>query len=113
MIRTEDGKPLIRSDAAYDEISEPLSASVLQLVVKQACEEALERLGVDKIDFWYCHRVDTKTPIEESMKAIAEILNRLIRSVLLDQAKSQYEHWVENTRFIPLMRKKSSIVISP
>jgi len=37
---------------------------------RQACEKSLERLGVDSIDLYYCHRVDKKTPIE---KTIAEM----------------------------------------
>lgn len=30
-------------------------------------------MGVDKIDLWYCHRVDMKTPIEETVGAMAEL----------------------------------------
>ena len=41
--------------------------------MKQACDKALKRLGVDKIDLWYCHRVDMKTPIEETVQAMADL----------------------------------------
>jgi aryl-alcohol dehydrogenase-like predicted oxidoreductase len=34
----------------------------------------LKRLGVDKIDLYYCHRVDMKTPIEETVAAMAELV---------------------------------------
>lgn len=40
---------------------------------KEACEKSLKRLGVDHIDLLYCHRVDKKTPIEQTMKAMAEL----------------------------------------
>ena len=53
-----DGKPSIRSDKEY---------------VKEACEKSLKRLGVDKIDLYYCHRVDQKTPIEKTMQALVEL----------------------------------------
>ena len=32
--------------------------------VRAACEASLERLGVDCIDLYYQHRVDTTVPIE-------------------------------------------------
>lgn len=32
--------------------------------VRAACEASLERLGVDYIDLYYQHRIDTKVPIE-------------------------------------------------
>ncbi|KAL6560889.1 IN2-2 protein [Orobanche hederae] len=32
--------------------------------VREACEASLKRLGVDYIDLYYIHRIDTKTPIE-------------------------------------------------
>jgi len=42
--------------------------------VRQACEASLERLGVDHIDLYYQHRVDTKVPIEETVGAMAELV---------------------------------------
>nr|POE96893.1 aldo-keto reductase yakc [nadp(+)] [Quercus suber] len=41
--------------------------------VKQACEESLERLGVEQIDLYYQHRVDPNVPIEETVAAMAEL----------------------------------------
>ena len=41
--------------------------------VKEACEKSLSRLGVDSIDLFYCHRLDLKTPIEHTVKAMAEL----------------------------------------
>jgi aryl-alcohol dehydrogenase-like predicted oxidoreductase len=42
--------------------------------VKQACDASLQRLGVDHIDLYYQHRVDTDTPIEETVGAMAELV---------------------------------------
>ncbi|MBX2797464.1 MAG: aldo/keto reductase [Myxococcales bacterium] len=42
--------------------------------VKHACEGSLERLGVDTIDLYYQHRVDSDTPIEETVGAMAELV---------------------------------------
>ena len=59
-VRGEDGAFLgIRGDAAY---------------VREACEASLRRLGVDRIDLYYQHRVDPETPIEETVGAMAELV---------------------------------------
>ena len=42
--------------------------------VRQACEASLSRLGVDCIDLYYQHRVDRDTPIEETVGAMAELV---------------------------------------
>ncbi|MCX5388213.1 aldo/keto reductase [Streptomyces sp. NBC_00083] len=42
--------------------------------VRRSCEESLTRLGVDHIDLYYLHRVDPKTPIEDSIGAMAELV---------------------------------------
>ncbi|KAJ1954346.1 hypothetical protein GGI12_005808, partial [Dipsacomyces acuminosporus] len=44
--------------------------------VRSAFDDSLERLGVDKVDLYYQHRVDTTVPIEETVKAMAELVNR-------------------------------------
>jgi len=42
--------------------------------VFQACAASLKRLGVEVIDLYYQHRVDPKTPIEETVGAMAELV---------------------------------------
>ena len=42
--------------------------------VQQACDASLERLGVDTIDLYYQHRVDTTVPIEETVGAMADLV---------------------------------------
>jgi len=42
--------------------------------VRQAAEGSLQRLGVDHIDLYYQHRVDPDTPIEETIGAMAELV---------------------------------------
>ncbi len=42
--------------------------------VKKACEDSLKRLDVEVIDLYYQHRVDTETPIEETMGAMSELV---------------------------------------
>jgi aryl-alcohol dehydrogenase-like predicted oxidoreductase len=42
--------------------------------VRSCCEASLRRLGVDSIDLYYQHRVDPNTPIEETVRAMAELV---------------------------------------
>ena len=42
--------------------------------VQHACEASLERLGVDVIDLYYQHRVDPAVPVEETVGAMARLV---------------------------------------
>src|SRR5271166_5560435 len=42
--------------------------------VRECCDASLKRLGVDAIDLYYQHRVDPKTPIEDTVGAMAELV---------------------------------------
>ncbi len=42
--------------------------------VRSACDASLKRLGIDTIDLYYQHRVDTSVPIEETVGAMAELV---------------------------------------
>ncbi|WAC23683.1 aldo/keto reductase [Blastomonas sp. SL216] len=42
--------------------------------VRRACEGSLKRLGVDTIDLYYQHRVDPNVPIEETVGAMARLV---------------------------------------
>ncbi len=42
--------------------------------VRAACDASLDRLGVDHIDLYYQHRVDNQVPIEETVGAMAELV---------------------------------------
>jgi aryl-alcohol dehydrogenase-like predicted oxidoreductase len=42
--------------------------------VRRAAEASLRRLGVETIDLYYQHRVDPKTPIEDTVGAMAELV---------------------------------------
>ena len=44
--------------------------------VRSACDASLKRLGVDRIDLYYQHRVDKKVPIEETVGAMADLVRK-------------------------------------
>ncbi len=58
--------------------------------VKASCDASLKRLGVDTIDLYYQHRVDPKTPIEDTVGAMAELKQAgKIRHIGLSEASSK------------------------
>ncbi|WP_449278128.1 aldo/keto reductase [Leucobacter sp. GX24907] len=44
--------------------------------VRSACEASLRRLGIDTIDLYYLHRPDLTVPIEETVGAMAELVQQ-------------------------------------
>lgn len=58
-LRRPDGTPAADGRPAY---------------VRQACEASLKRLGTDVIDLYYIHRVDPSVPIEDTVGAMAQLI---------------------------------------
>jgi aryl-alcohol dehydrogenase-like predicted oxidoreductase len=55
--------------------------------VREACDASLRRLGVDTIDLYYQHRVDAKTPIEDTVGAMADLVKAgKVRHIGLSEA---------------------------
>jgi aryl-alcohol dehydrogenase-like predicted oxidoreductase len=93
--------------------------------VRRACDASLLRLGVDYIDLYYQHRVDTKVPIEETVGAMAELVTAgKVRYLGLSEAsaatirrahathpisalQSEYSLWTRDpeTEILPTLRE--------
>jgi aryl-alcohol dehydrogenase-like predicted oxidoreductase len=68
-----DGKQDVDGSAAY---------------VLKACDASLKRLGIDVIDLYYQHRVDTKVPIEETVGAMKRLVEAgKVRAIGLSEAR--------------------------
>jgi len=58
--------------------------------VRSACDASLKRLRIETIDLYYQHRVDPKTPIEETVAAMAELVKQgKVRYLGLSEASPQ------------------------
>lgn len=93
--------------------------------VRGACEASLKRLGVDVIDLYYQHRVDPQTPIEETVSAMAGLVQAgKVRYIGLSEAlpatirrahaihpltavQSEYSLWTRDpeTHVLPALRE--------
>jgi aryl-alcohol dehydrogenase-like predicted oxidoreductase len=57
--------------------------------VRASCDASLKRLGIEHIDLYYQHRVDPKTPIEETVGAMAELVSAgKVRQIGLSEASA-------------------------
>jgi aryl-alcohol dehydrogenase-like predicted oxidoreductase len=58
--------------------------------VMQACDASLKRLGIDVIDLYYQHRVDTNTPIEDTVGAMKRLVESgKVRALGLSEARPE------------------------
>jgi aryl-alcohol dehydrogenase-like predicted oxidoreductase len=58
--------------------------------VRSACDASLQRLQIDVIDLYYQHRVDFNTPIEETVGAMAELVQAgKVRYLGLSEASAE------------------------
>jgi voltage-dependent potassium channel beta subunit len=44
--------------------------------IMEACHAALTRLQVDYLDLYFCHRPDPETPIEETVRAMTDLIHQ-------------------------------------
>lgn len=58
--------------------------------VDEACDACLRRLGADRIDLFYLHRVDPDTPVEETVGAMARLVEQgKVRYLGVSEASSE------------------------
>jgi len=55
---------------------DPNRAGLSRRWVLQAAEESLKRLGTDYIDIYYLHKEDHSTPLEETVRAMGELIQK-------------------------------------
>ncbi|MGH9450069.1 MAG: aldo/keto reductase [Terriglobia bacterium] len=78
--------------------------------VRSACDASLKRLGVDTIDLYYQHRVDTSIPIEETVGAMAELVREgKVRYLGLSEASAQTIRRAHNVHPIAALQSEYSL----
>jgi aryl-alcohol dehydrogenase-like predicted oxidoreductase len=60
---------IVRQEGRYERRIDNTAA-----YVRQACEASLRRLGIERIDLYYCHRRDASVPIAELMGTLAQLV---------------------------------------
>ncbi|MDE2361312.1 MAG: aldo/keto reductase [Hyphomicrobiales bacterium] len=79
--------------------------------VKEACDACLQRLGVDVIDLFYQHRVDPKTPVEETFGAMAELVKAgKVRALGISEAKPETIERAHKTHPLAVVQTEYSLL---
>ena len=78
--------------------------------VRSACDASLQRLGVDHIDIYYQHRVDKTVPIEETVGAMAELVDAgKVRHLGLSEASADTIRRAAATATITALQSEYSL----
>ena len=78
--------------------------------VREACEGSLRRLGTDHVDLYYQHRVDPDTPIEETVGAMAELVEQgKVRHIGLSEAGAETIRRAHGTHPITAVQSEYSL----
>ena len=56
----------------------------------EACHDALKRLQVDYLDLYFCHRPDRSTPVEETVRAMSDLVQQ---GKILYWGTSEWQAW--------------------
>ena len=62
-VRNPDGSLAVKNEPEY---------------IREACAKSLQRLGIDCIDLYYCHRLNGKVPVEDVVGAMAKLVKYVI-----------------------------------
>jgi voltage-dependent potassium channel beta subunit len=69
---------IVSSKVMFGSVEEPLPTQrgLNRKHIVEACHQAMQRLGVDYLDLYFCHRPDPETPIEETVRAMTELIQQ-------------------------------------
>jgi aryl-alcohol dehydrogenase-like predicted oxidoreductase len=81
---------VIATKAYFPTGSGPNARGASRLHLVQALEASLRRLGTDRVDLFYLHRFDDDTPLEESLRALDDLVRA---GKILYPALSNFAAW--------------------
>jgi len=69
---------ILSSKVCFGEVPnpKPTQRGLSRKHVFEACHQALARLQVDYLDLYFCHRPDPETPIEETVRAMSDLVHQ-------------------------------------
>ena len=69
----------------------PNDSGMSRVFIMNAIEDSLKRLGMDYVDIYYIHHVDTQTPLDEMLRALDDLVHQgKVRYI----ACSNYQAWL-------------------
>lgn len=89
-IKNQRHKVVLATKMGFKQHGEGFAIDTSAKYIKSACEASLKRLAVDNIDIYYLHRIDSVTPIEESMLALSMLIKEgKIKHIGLSEVKTE------------------------
>lgn len=93
-----------------DEIAGGFDVRADPAYVRQACEASLRRLGVDAIDLYYLHHRNDKVPIEETVGAMADLVDQgKVRYLGLSNVTAEDLHRAHDVHPITALQERWSV----
>ena len=78
--------------------------------VHEACHASLQRLGTDRVDLYYLHRVDPDVPIEETVGAMGQLVDQgKVRHIGLSEAAPETIRRANAERTITALQTEYSL----
>jgi aryl-alcohol dehydrogenase-like predicted oxidoreductase len=78
--------------------------------VAAACEASLRRLGVETIDLYYCHRLDPDVPVEDTVGAMARLVEQgKVRAIGLSEASATQVRQAHAVHVITALQSEYSL----
>src|SRR4051794_6120796 len=75
-LRRYDRESYVLATKVYFPMGEgPNDRGLSRKHIVESCEASLDRLGVDYIDLYQCHRFDTETALEETLRALDDLVS--------------------------------------
>lgn len=70
------GDVVISSKVFWPMSKNPNDRGLSRKHIIESCEASLKRLGTDYLDLYFCHRWDEKTPLEETVRAMEDLIRQ-------------------------------------
>ena len=75
-LRAHRDELFIATKAAYDMWEGPYGSWAARKHLMASLDQSLQRLGLDYVDLFYCHRYDPETPLQETLQALVDIVRQ-------------------------------------
>ncbi|WP_312151787.1 aldo/keto reductase, partial [Paenibacillus odorifer] len=76
-LRNYSRESYVLATKVYGEMgSGPNDRGLSRKHITEQCHASLKRLGVEYVDIMYCHRFDPETPIEETLRALDDLVRQ-------------------------------------
>lgn len=76
-IAEHDRASLVLSTKVFGRMGDgPNERGLSRKHIVESCEASLRRLGTDYVDLYFCHRADPETPLEETVRAMDDLVHQ-------------------------------------